>query len=140
MLFVGLTQVADPRVQLLQRVEGPRADQDVQTVLAVRSEGSRQHIYHRRSCVRYLRVNAEKKSGRTGRPAAAVVATQDDLQSVAADGAVGLISVLVVTIQSLCEVVLQGHKRLSGEQIRGLVRTSHTAQSSSPYTSSTGRL
>ena len=41
-------------------------------------------------------------------PAADVVASQEDLQAVAADGAVGLVAVLVVPVQRLCEVILQG--------------------------------
>ncbi len=46
------------------------------------------------------------------RPAAAVVATQYDLQSIAADGAVGLISIFIVPIQSLCQVILQGQEEI----------------------------
>lgn len=35
---MGLTQVADPRVQQLQRIKRPWTDEDVQTVRTVRSE------------------------------------------------------------------------------------------------------
>lgn len=56
----------------------------------------------------FLKISRLKRREGAG-PAAAVVPTQYDLHPIAADGAVGLISIFIITKQSFCKVILQGH-------------------------------
>lgn len=100
--LLRLAQVADPRVQVLQGVKGGRSHQDVQTVPAVGPESQSRAAEGWRRSSRILEPGTWSRSS----PAAAVVPTQDDFHPVAADGAVGLVTVVVVAEQRLGEVVL----------------------------------
>lgn len=66
--------------------------------------------------------NDVREAGRDALPAAADVVTQDDLCARAADGAVGLVAVLVVAIQRLGEVLLKTVARFSSRRdVRGRI-------------------
>lgn len=116
-----LTHEADPRFHQLQWIKRPRTNEDVQTVSTVRSAHEEEEEDQEKN---NNLTKIKKKLSSTGywllrrwtdEPAAAIFATQYDLHPIAADGAVGLVSIFIITIQSFCKVILQRHRQHSAE-------------------------
>lgn len=82
-------------------------------------------------CTRLLFLKISRLKRREGAgPAAAVVPTQYDLHPIAADGAVGLISIFIITKQSFCKVILQGHSTGGKTTVTASVHTFTLAEKS----------